>query len=89
MLILLYLLLKNDRVDLGSLHLDLIRLGGQIIKFEKKHDKKVNYESIDVVDTKKDRFIYHWNQFRRKIYAYFLHNMMKILPLLLTQGCKS
>ena len=82
MLILLYHLLKNAHVDLGSLHLDLIRVGGQIIKLEKKHYYKVNYESIDVVDTKKTDSFITGTRFRRKIDARFLHNMRKRIILM-------
>ena len=82
MLILLYHLLKNAHVDLGSSHLDLIRLGGQIIKLEKKHDCKVNYESIDVVGTKKTDSFITGTKFQRKIDARFSHNMRKRIILM-------
>ena len=80
MLILLYHLLKNAHVDLGSSHLDLIRLGGQIIKLEKKH--VYNYESIDVVGTKKKDSFITGTRFLREIDAQFLHNMRKRIILM-------
>ena len=80
MLILLYHLLKNAHVDLGSSHLDLIRLGGQIIKLQKKHENY--FESIDVVGTKKKDSFITGTRFLRKIDARFLHNMRKRIILM-------